>query len=139
MITTQMQAMLLKVRDRVVWIPLDVTLSWDEDNDPLAVQMIISKEEDDDVVWHFAHSLLIEGLNASKPVGLGDVKFKRTSNTGGDHVVVCLKNLEGHADLALPHGMVEAFLEATLAEDFDEAHFNELCDEAIKEMLEDEA
>lgn len=140
MINVQMHAILLKVKDQKCHIPLSVTMSFDEENDPLAVQMCISKEEDDDVVWVFSYELLARGTMSLERVGDGDVKLK-ASGTGA--LLICLRNTEGHADLAVPLPSVMRFMgQATQAYanlDGDGNHLDDLIDEELRELLEEES
>jgi hypothetical protein len=140
MISSKMHGILLKVADRKVHIPLDVTLSFDEDYDPLAVQMIIEKEEDDDVVWMLSYELLARGALSIEAQGDGDVKVK-ASGTGA--LLVCLNNREGHADLALPLDRVIGFMDeaahAYSVVDPEGSHLDDLIDIELRELLEEEA
>lgn len=101
---------------------VDVTLSWDEEHDPLAVQAffethIDTDEEDEDeledsVTWTFGRELLYRGVNSHAPVGQGDIKI-RYEGVALASVLLCLKTPEGHADIRLPHGEVYSFLTQT--------------------------
>jgi sporulation and cell division protein SsgA len=123
--------------------PVAIELVWDEETDPFAVQMIISRvegvDEDDqeDVVWFFARELMYQGVAAGGifSAGKGDVKFKTEPQHA--RLVVCLSNPSGHADLGLPLADVTRFLDATfkvipLGE---EAADEDELDELIKEIL----
>lgn len=138
MISTRMHGILLKVADKKVHVPLMVTLSFDEEEDPLAVQMVIEKDEDDDVVWTFSYELLARGTMSLENVGFGDVRVK-ASGTGA--LLVCLRNTEGHADLALPLPSVMKFMgEATTAYSaLPDDHLDDLIDTELRELLEEEA
>lgn len=139
MITAQTKAMLLQVGEEKVRIPLQVNLSWDGENDPLAVDMtILGTGNGQPVIWTFAHDLLTDGYRSATFEGLGDVRIRVVSGTTGtpNHILVCLKNAEGHADIAIPYQVVTGFLEATLAEERDEAHLGGLIDADLARLLE---
>lgn len=118
-------------------VPVGVTLSYDAEEDPLAVQMICSSPDRDDVVWRFARELLTAGADSPVEVGEGDVRVRRTSEY---YVRICLRTPpEGHADLGLPHREVADFLEETseLASTAEE-HFDGLIDGLIGTLLNGE-
>lgn len=144
MVTAQCTALVLKASGKECRIPVQVSLSYDGENDPFAVQMIVT-QADGEVCWTFSYDTLREAMNSTEKTGAGDVKFKTWPHfkpvvdgyrwhTGG--LVVCLKNLDGHADLGLPIHVVNGFLGAAVAEEPDDDHLDEIIDEALKELLE---
>src|SRR3546814_6954105 len=67
MITRDITGRLVFAVGQVTDIPLAVQLAYDEENDPLAVVMIINAGAED-VVWTFSLDLLNEGLHSALPV-----------------------------------------------------------------------
>ena len=99
-------------------VEIQVELNYDAENDPLAVEMVLSDDEmDHPVTWHFARDLLVRATNSPFSTGSGDVRF-RTDNNGADLLYVCIRNPQTveHADLAFPASTVRAFLAATTEE-----------------------
>lgn len=95
-------------------VPVEVELNYDAQNDPLAVEMILSDDEMDyPVTWIFARDLLVRATNHPFPVGSGDIRFR--SEQKGDKLFACIRNPQvgEHADLAFPASTVRAFLAAT--------------------------
>lgn len=134
MISREFEARLKRTMGQDVDLPVQIELNWDPEIDPLAVQAIIQVEDEEDVVWHFARDLLVQGCSTLFPCGGGDVKFRYQYNQGV--ILMCLRNLTGHADLALPAGEVMAFVKETLAiQKLGEEVVDTLLDEAIEEML----
>lgn len=124
--------MVLKSGNKRCRIPIEVSLWWDEE-DSLAVQMLLLEGGAEEVVWYFSRDLLLQGVNCYTPTGHGDIKF-RLSREGS--LLVCLGNASGHADLRLPHGPVMDFLnETTAALKPGTECLDELLDEAIEEIL----
>lgn len=111
MISKDMHGRILVSGNEKTDIKVPVTLSWDQDEDPYAIQMIVELEED--VVWVFSRELLWKGLSRVMPVGTGDVRIKYQS-LPEPRIVICLKSPGGHADLALPHRPVANFVAETL-------------------------
>lgn len=132
MITRIMQAYVIKVHDVVCKVGIQVTLTYDPDIDPLAVQMVCHVPDENEVVWHFSRELMFHGHDNPVATGLGDIRFQYNPQT--DRVLVCLKNVNGHADLSLPHDSVRAFLDRTV-EVFPVGA--ELTDDLIEEALAD--
>lgn len=134
MITATFPAIVLKTGNRKAAVPVEVTLAYDPDYDPLAVQAIISAEGEPDIVWYFGRDLLLRGVNNFTPVGSGDVKFRFD---GANQVLMCLRNPVGHADIGLPHPRVVAFLNETTRElpASGEECPVEMIDELIEEIL----
>ncbi len=141
MISHEFQGTLLKVGEQKCQIPTNITLTFDEEYDPIAVQMVIRADgAQEDVVWVFSRELLTRGVTSVTPVGQGDVKFKYFASGSLMRVVVCLRNASGHADLALPAERVIAFLnDANTVIRLGEEHFDDLIDEFINEVLEEGA
>lgn len=119
MITTTFPALCEKSQDQRVKIPVQITLTFDPDFNPLSVQCIIAQPGtgEEDAVWNFSRELLLNGVNSYRPVGWGDVKFRYEGNRNGhsDGLLMCLRNHVGqHADLRLPHHKVVNFLNETV-------------------------
>ncbi|MEU4517393.1 SsgA family sporulation/cell division regulator [Amycolatopsis sp. NPDC024027] len=76
--------------------------------DPWAVRLLVAGRE-----WLFARGLLASGCN--EPAGDGDVQVR--PDTGGDlsRVVVALSSPTGAAEVAVPRGDVESFLDTAEA------------------------
>jgi hypothetical protein len=72
--------------------------------DPWAVRLLVAGRE-----WLFARDLLASGCN--EPAGDGDVQVR--PDTGGDlsRLVVALSSPTGAAEVAVPRGDVESFLD----------------------------
>jgi Streptomyces sporulation and cell division protein, SsgA len=128
-------ATVLRVNEQKVYVPVQVSLDWDGDNDPLAVQMIFGADGEDDVVWILALDLLAEGAHSKKATGDGDIKLR---DNGDGALFVCLRNREGHADVALPLNSVKKFLKE-VGKGATEDHLDELIDTELRELLEEEA
>lgn len=114
-------------------IQIGVTLSYDGENDPLAVQMLVDREGEETVAWYFSRLLLANGINNYSPVGAGDVKVRRSPR---NTVVICLRSPSGHADIEVPIDSVVQYLAASMdayirAED----RMDELVDRGLKELL----
>ena len=133
MIMTQFTGCIVKTMGVVVNRPIGITLSYDSDDNPIAIQMLISIPDEGEVAWYFARDLLIRGINSLTPVGQGEVKLRYEKGT----LLMCLKNNTGHADINLPHDIVAGFLELTLNKvpaSGDECPV-EMIDEAIAEIF----
>jgi hypothetical protein len=133
MITAVFPAIVLKSGSERVSIPVEITLTYDHDTDPFAVQMIISADGEGDVVWHFDRELLLRAISSYDTTGQGDVKFRFVLP---NQLLLCLRNPTGHADLGLPRARVAAFLQEVFAAvptgtESCEVHVDEL----IKEIL----
>lgn len=133
MIMTRFTGLVVKTMGVTVNAPVGITLTYDTDDNPLAVQMLIDVPNEGEVAWYFARDLLIRGINSPTPVGQGDVKLRYEKGT----LLMCLKNATGHADINLPHDVVAGFLELTLNElpASGEECPVEMIDEAIAEIL----
>lgn len=140
MFSHQFDALVLKSGPEVVRVPVQVTLSYDCDHDPIAVQMIISQGDLDDVVWILDRDLLVTGKEKRTPYGMGDVRVQGAGASGPfqrNMILVCLRNPTGHADIGMPRKEVEFFLEETAeAAENSEGCFEPLIDELIKEILD---
>ncbi len=133
MISREFEARVFKTNGQRVRIPITVELVYDPDSDPLAVQMILSVPDEEDVVWSFSRDLMDEGSRSGSPVGVGDIKFRRTI---GHWFLVCLNNSNGHADLGLPVDEVLAFLKETqAAADEADEFFGAQLDSLIADIL----
>lgn len=134
MISRKFQGMVLKTRNQNVRIPVGIEMAWDRENDPLAIQMIISVPNESEIAWWFSRSLLKNGINSVRKTGNGDVRFRYSGVANGLEVLyVCLRNATGHADIGLPHHEMLAFLEQT--EDVGDDCLETLIDEAIEDIL----
>jgi len=135
MITREFKGRVLRSMGSDVDLEIDMTLSYDEDYDPYAVQVILSAPDEEDVVWTVGRDLMVIGVRSLFPCGGGDVKFRYLgTNDGG--LLMCLKNLTGHADIWLPQGEVVDFLnEATEAVPLGMENVDSLLDEALEEIL----
>lgn len=133
MIIRKFEARVKKTMGQVVDVPIQIELAYDEENDPLSVQMILTAPDEEDVVWLFSRDLLHRGVNAFTPVGDGDIRFRYLGAIYAQ-TMVCLRNATGHADITLPHKEVAAFVESTIAavpmggEELD-GHIDELLEE----------
>ena len=139
MITREFDGLILKTGGQNVRIPIKVTLSFDEEYDPFAVQMMISVPLEPEVVWYFGRELLQRGINNSFGVGHGDVRFRYSGAVNGqENLHVCLRNNTGHADLGMPHHEVVAFLNETTDAALEGIScLDTMIDEAIEEILND--
>lgn len=95
-------------------VPIDVTLEYDAEHDPLAVDMILQDDEmENPVTWTFARDLLVRSTNSPFKTGSGDIRFRTADKEG--RMYVCLRNpvAGDHADLALPIDQIRDFLTVT--------------------------
>lgn len=135
MITREFKARIKKSMGAYVDLEIDVTLTYDPDYDPYAVQIILSDPEQGDVVWTVGRELMRIGARSLFPCGGGDVKF-RYLGTADEGLLMCLKNLTGHADIWLPHGEVVDFLNDTIeAVPVGMENVDAQLDEALEEIL----
>jgi len=87
-------------------IPVATQISWDPDA-PLTVRAdFVDPVTSETVTWYVSRDLLTEGVASARPIGVGDVKVRRTA----DQVVLCL-NAGDHLDMVLPFDRVSGFLE----------------------------
>jgi hypothetical protein len=134
MITTHMRGYLVKAGDTPCRVPIPVDLHWSE-ADPAAFSMAFNVgPEDDGITWLASYDLLAEAMTCDTPVGDGDVRLRRENFA--KVLFVCLKGQDGHADIALPVGPVEDFLnqsqlDVDLAQDLIPAQMEEF----IREVL----
>lgn len=92
-------------------IPVPVTLGYDPDEDPLVVGMLVENGEEGGVAWGLGRQLLADAVDSNgERVGLGDVKIKKQE----DMLILCLRNPNGHAHLALPLAEVKHFIMETI-------------------------
>lgn len=106
--------------------------------DPMAVEMIChnvtgTQDEDGDVVWLFALSLLSEGSCSSEYVGVADVKIKKSDRV----VLITLENQDGKAVIALPDVRVSEFLDRVASIIPDQKQISDMLDESLAKILED--
>ena len=111
MITQTLEGRLLQTGSTRCRLPINVHLSYDPDENPLAVTMVVSEAgllDPERIPWEFALDLLQEGSVSHEAVGQGDVKI-RIGNEPST-LLICLTSHEGHADLGLPMRAVRSFL-----------------------------
>lgn len=134
MITREFEARIKRNAGQDVDVPVQVTLSYDAEVNPYAVQAVFDVGDGDDRVWLFGRELLTAGAISYVPLGRGDVKFRYFPQA--DALLMCVKSPDGHADVALPHGEIVASLRDT-QELFDEASEDctALIDGFLKEAL----
>lgn len=135
MISTQFGAWIKRVDSTDVDIEIQVTLSYDAGTDPYAVQAVFEIPGGEDRVWFFSRELLREGSHSMAPYGKGDVKFRLFPLD--DLLLMCLRNPDGHADIALPYDEVERFLRDTsgAAAGVTEQECDSLVDVFLKELF----
>jgi hypothetical protein len=93
---------------------VSVELLWST-RDPYAVTAIFQQGEDAErVPWTFDRGLMRGGLSSLRPVGRGDVQFRRQRPGQGGHLEMRLDSPEGVACVQLPAADVIAFLRETL-------------------------
>ena len=121
-------------------IPVPVTLGYDPDEDPLVVGMlfenVIATDDNEQVgvTWELGRQLLADAVDSNgERVGLGDVKIKKQV----DMLILCLKNPNGHAHLALPLAEVKGFvMETILSAPLGSECLDGQIDEFLKELFE---
>lgn len=113
MISVTIPATVLHTGGRVVNRSIEVTLTYDVDTDPYAVQAIFQAVAEEDVVWVFSRELLNRGINSEGPVGAGDVKFRYLGVIDGG-LLMCLSNPDSHCDVRFDRDEVDDFLLDTL-------------------------
>lgn len=140
MITHRFEARVRRVGSTDVDIPVDITLAYDADADPYAVQAVFEIPDEEDRVWYFGRELLVAGMYSRVPFGRGDVKFRYFETPGV--LMLCLKSgghgpeEPTHADIALPHAEVRRFVDDTWKSFKGSAgNCTALVDEFLKEVL----
>lgn len=108
MIQSQFQAILARSNTTRCHLPIEVEMSYDP-ADPLAFTMTFIAEGEASTPWTASRDLLVEAMACSVPTGQGDVRFRRDPLSG--HLLVCVKSLDGHADIKFPLQPVADFLE----------------------------
>lgn len=135
MISRKFSARVLMTQNERVDVSVDVALVYDEDYDPLAVKMVFSAPEEEDVEWTLSRELMLRGSSSAFPYGSGDVKFRYLGERDGG-LMLCLNNGGGHADIRLPQYEVVRFLEETCeAVPFGSEDIEDSVDDLIKELL----
>ena len=135
MIQAKVQGTVLKVGSQSVDMPVEVEFAFDEENDPLAIQMIFSIEGEEEVCWVAGRELVMRGTCSLAPYGQGDVRFR--AEPRNNLVLVCLNNPHGHADIGLARDELIAFLSETqFACKLGDEPLDELVDQELKEMFE---
>lgn len=125
----------LKTGGMSVNTPVDVEMAYDEENDPLAVQMIFKVEEEAEVCWVMSRELIMRGTTSRMPYGAGDVRFRAEPEF--DRVLVCLRTPEGHADIGLNRTELIDFLNCTQSVvPLGREPLDDLIDQELKELLE---
>ena len=126
---------ILKVGDQHVRMPVQVEMAFDEENDPLAIQMIFKVEDEDEVCWVMGRELVMRGATSMIPYGTGDVRFRAEPHL--DRVLVCLRSPGGHADIALNRADLIDFLNRTQSVcKLGDEPIDDLIDQELKELLE---
>jgi hypothetical protein len=110
MVISEFEALVIRIGETDCHIPVALTLAYDENHDPLAVQMLFTTGDDTIQPWVVCRDQLSRGINSPYIVGKGDFRIRCTS---GGQVFVCLRNQSGHADLSIPHERLADFLEET--------------------------
>lgn len=135
MIQHTVSGTILKAGNRHVRMPVDVEMAYDEENDPLAVQMIFKAEAEGEVCWIMGRELVMRGVTSETPYGTGDVRFR--AEPYFDRVLVCLRTPEGHADVALNRSDLIDFLNQTQSVcRLGDEPIDDLIDQELKELLE---
>ena len=135
MIQHTVSGTILKVGDQHVRMPVQVEMAFDEENDPLAVQMIFQAQDEDEVCWVMGRELIMRGVTSVIPHGTGDVKFRAEPHL--DRVLVCLRSPGGHADVGLNRTELIDFLNQTQAAcKLGDEPIEALMDQELKELLE---
>lgn len=100
--------------NRVIVAEVRVELQWSSD-DPYAVTAIFMQGEDAvPVPWTFDRGQMRGGLQSLRPVGQGDVQFRRQRPGLGGNLEMRLDSPEGVAVVQLPIMPVIHFLRETL-------------------------
>lgn len=112
MLKTTFVATLLRSANREKeGLKFPIELRYEPEKDPLAVTAHFPVDDPDDpIVWTFARELLARGSQSLAPYGEGDVKLRKLDD---QHLIMCLVSPDGHADVGLPLGAVNAFLEGS--------------------------
>lgn len=138
MITKEFQARIKRVGSTDVDAVVSVTLSYDADTDPFAVEAVFStpgEGDSTDVTWYFSRDLLSQGSRSLVPCGSGDVKFRLFPEQ--EVIMVCLRSPGGHADVALPEQEIVDFLSETAGDaQVPDQRVDSLVDEFLKEVFE---
>lgn len=100
--------------DRQIFATVAVELQWASD-DPYAVTAIFTQGDGLPVPWTFDRGQMRGGLQSLRPVGLGDVQFRRQRPSLGGNLEMRLDSPEGVAVVQLPIVPVINFLRETLA------------------------
>ena len=114
MINKEFKGWIKKSDGRELNVEIGVELVYDAEYDPYAVQLILSQDGDEDVVWTVGRDLMVQGVNSYIPVGKGDVRFRYLGVLHGQ-LLMCLRTQVAHADISLPQPPVVDFLNETLA------------------------
>lgn len=136
MIQHTVSGTVLKSGNQHTSLPIEVELAYDEENDPLAVQMIFKDVNgEEEVCWVMGRELVMRGSVSLTPYGTGDVRFRFDPPSGS--VLVCLETDEAHGDVALDRDALIRFLNATQAAcKLGEEPIEALMDRELKEMFE---
>lgn len=135
MIQHTVSGTVLKSGNQHTSLPIEVEMAFDEENDPLAVQMIFKVEDEEEVCWVMGRELVMRGSCSALPHGTGDVRFRAEPHL--DRVLVCLRSPGGHADVALNRAELINFLNRTQAVcKLGDEPIEALMDQELKELLE---
>lgn len=100
---------------RQIFAMVQVELQWSSD-DPYTVTAIFTQDGDGvPTPWVFDRGQMRGGLQSLRPIGLGDVQFRRQRPSLGGNLEMRLDSPEGVAIVQLPIVPVISFLRETLA------------------------
>lgn len=134
MIQDTVNGTILKTGGQLVSIPVQVEMAYDEEHDPLAIQMIFKVEGEEEKCWIMARELIMYGSTSRMPYGTGDIRFR--SDPEHNRVLVCLRTPQGHADVGLNREQLIDFLNRTQAVcKLGDEPIDDLIDDAIEELL----
>lgn len=115
MIVREFEGRIVRTGERFVNVPVRCALTYDASTDPLAVSMRLHEPEYGcDVTWIVDRELLDTGRRSLTSYGQGDMKMRWMPACG--QLAICLRNHDGHADLALPWAEVGQFMLDSLTE-----------------------
>jgi hypothetical protein len=138
MIEQEVEGAILASNEVRCYTPLKADFRYDPDGDQYAVEITFRWHQDGEdlaITWTVGRELLMRGVVSVEPVGRGDVRVRK-SKPGSDAALFCLKNEDGHADLALKRDQIIHFLNETQsAVHLGDECMDDLLDEALKEIL----
>lgn len=118
-------------------VPIQVELNYDDERNPLAVQIILTDSHlERPVIWTVARDLFIQATNTSFPAGRGDVRLRACEAERCLYVRLRNEKIEQQVDIAFPLGHVRDFLaETTEAAAQSRPVIDAAIDRAIAEVL----